>query len=229
MEAFGDNDAPKGHMEIIFENVRVPFENILLGEGRGFEISQGRLGPGRIHHCMRLIGQGERCLSAASDQVLNRSVFGEKLSRNDIVLQEIAKCRAHIECCRLLVYKAADRMDSLGNKDSETRQMLSLVKAYVPQTIQGVVDTCMQMCGARGFSQDSPMFHAFSGARTLRMADGPDEVHYRTVGRLELQQQARNRLTGLGNYKVDETKVFRRSTDPISATTKKLLEEYSRL
>jgi alkylation response protein AidB-like acyl-CoA dehydrogenase len=229
MLAFGENDAPKGHMEIIFENVRVPFENVLLGEGRGFEISQGRLGPGRIHHCMRLVGQAERCLSAACDQVSNRTVFGKKLSKNDIVRQDIAKCRANIECCRLLVYKAADRMDQLGNKDSKTRQMLSLVKAYVPQTVGNVIDTCMQMCGARGFSQDSPIFSAFCGARWLRMADGPDEVHYRTAGRLELQQQESNRMSGLGNYEVDETNIFRRSTDVISEKTIKILEEYSKL
>jgi hypothetical protein len=120
-------------------------------------------------------------------------------------------------------------MDQLGNKDSKTRQMLSLVKAYVPQTVGNVIDTCMQMCGARGFSQDSPIFSAFCGARWLRMADGPDEVHYRTAGRLELQQQESNRMSGLGNYEVDETNIFRRSTDVISEKTIKILEEYSKL
>jgi|TARA_B110000090_G_C13339097_1_gene430398 alkylation response protein AidB-like acyl-CoA dehydrogenase len=229
METFGENDAPKGHMEILFENVRVPFDNVLLGEGRGFEISQGRLGPGRIHHCMRLIGQAERALAAACDQVLKREVFGKKLSRNDIVMQDIAKIRANIECCRLLVLKAADRMDTLGNKDGKTRQMLSLVKAYVPHAIQEVVDTCMQMCGGRGFSQDSPLFHAWMGARTLRMADGPDEVHYRTAGRMELQQQRNNRMRGLGEYVVDESVVFRKSGDAISEGTLKILKEYSKL
>ena len=231
METFGHNDAPKGHMEIIFSNVRVPFSNVLLGEGRGFEISQGRLGPGRIHHCMRLVGQAERALAAACDQVLKREVFGKKLSRNDIVMQDIAKIRANIECCRLLVLKAADRMDKLGNKDLETRQMLSLVKAYVPHTVQEIVDKCMQMLGGRGLSQDSPLFAAWMGARTLRLADGPDEVHYRTAGRMELQQQQNDykQLSGLGDYSVDESIVFRRSTDPISDKAKRILEEYSRL
>jgi alkylation response protein AidB-like acyl-CoA dehydrogenase len=144
-------------------------------------------------------------------------------------MQDIAKIRANIECCRLLVLKAADRMDALGNKDGKTRQMLSLVKAYVPHAIQEVVDTCMQMCGGRGFSQDSPLFHAWMGARTLRMADGPDEVHYRTAGRMELQQQRNNRMRGLGEYVVDESVVFRKSGDAISEGTLKILKEYSKL
>lgn len=229
MQAFGDDDAPKGHMEIIFENCRVPFENVLLGEGRGFEISQSRLGPGRIHHCMRIIGQTERCLSAMVARVSNRTVFRTKLSRNDNILQHIGKARAKILTCRLLVHQAADRMDSLGNKDPVTRQLLSMVKAYVPQTCQEVVDMCMQAHGAKGFSQDVPLFPAFVAARTLRMADGPDEVHWRTAARLEMQIQEKSPLKNWGEYPVDRTEVFRRSGDPISDKAKKILEEYSRL
>jgi alkylation response protein AidB-like acyl-CoA dehydrogenase len=147
MEAFGDDDAPKGHMEILFEDVRVPFENVLLGEGRGFEISQGRLGPGRIHHCMRLIGNAERCLSHMIRRVQERSAFGKQLSKFDSILQDIARCRCEIEMCRLLVYKAADMMDAHGNGDGRTRQFLSLVKAHVPMAVQTVVDRCIQAHG----------------------------------------------------------------------------------
>merc|ERR1712087_422408 len=144
MEALGDDDSPKGHMEIRFDNVRVPFTNVLLGEGRGFEISQGRLGPGRIHHCMRLIGQAERALSLMCRRVTERTAFGKKLSSFDTIVQDIARSRGDIEVSRLLVHKAASMMDEFGNKDSRTRQLLSLVKAYVPITVQFVVDRCMQ-------------------------------------------------------------------------------------
>ena len=145
MTAFGDDDAPKGHMEIVFDNVRVPFANVLLGEGRGFEISQGRLGPGRIHHCMRMIGQGERSLAAMCARVQEREAFRKILAKNDVILQDIAKCRADIDTCRLLVHRAAELMDERGNADGETRQLLSLVKAHIPVTLQGVVDRCIQV------------------------------------------------------------------------------------
>jgi alkylation response protein AidB-like acyl-CoA dehydrogenase len=222
-------DAPKGHFEIIFENVRVPFENVILGEGRGFEISQGRLGPGRIHHCMRMIGQAERCIAATCERVKNRTVFGRKLSRFDNVMNDVAQMRAKIEMCRLLIHKAAENMDHLGNKDQKTRQLLSMVKAHVPKTVGEVVDQCMQAHGAKGFSQDTPLFAAWSATRTLRMADGPDEVHWRTVGRIELQLQDSSPLRKYGEYEVNRSKVWRRSTDPISEETKKILEDYSRL
>ena len=229
MQALGDVDAPKGHFEIVFENCRVPFENVILGEGRGFEISQGRLGPGRIHHCMRMIGQSERCLAAMCERVKNRTVFGRKLSRFDNVMNDVAQMRAKIEMCRLLVHKAADNMDHLGNKDPATRQLLSMVKAHVPKTVGEIVDQCMQAHGAKGLSQDTPLFTAWSSTRTLRMADGPDEVHWRTAGRIELQMQDSNPLRKYGEYKVNRSQVWRRSTDPISDKTKKILEDYSRL
>eukprot|EP00040_Diaphanoeca_grandis_P014490 m.73556 g.73556 ORF g.73556 m.73556 type:complete len:460 (+) comp24572_c0_seq1:23-1402(+) len=224
MMAFGDIDAPKGHMEIKFENVRVPFENVLLGEGRGFEISQGRLGPGRIHHCMRLIGNAERALALMCKRVEKRVAFGKKLSKFANIQQDIAKSRVEIECARLLVHKAADMMDTLGNKDPRTRQLLSLVKAHVPITVQGIADRCIQAYGAMGLSQDTPLFATFAGARWLRCADGPDEVHLQTAARLELAIQKFSPLHSLGDYPVDRTqKPFRKSADPISAETQALL------
>lgn len=229
MMAFGDIDAPKGHMEIRFENVRVPFENCLLGEGRGFEISQGRLGPGRIHHCMRMIGQAERCLAAVCAHVEGRTVFGRTLSKFDNVLQDVAEMRAQIVACRLMTFQAATRMDELGNKDPQTRQMLSLVKAYVPKQVMEVADKSMQMLGARGFSQDTPLFAAWCAARTLRMADGPDEVHWRTVARLELGIQKHSPMRDVGTYAPDRSEVFRRTTDPISAEAQARLAAYSKL
>ena len=229
MLALGDDDAPKGHMEIIFNNVRVPYTNVLLGEGRGFEISQGRLGPGRIHHCMRLIGQAERSLSLMCKRVNQRKAFGKKLIKFDTILQDIAKSRCEIESCRLLVHRAADMMDKYGNKDSRTRQLLSMVKAYVPKTVQYIVDRCMQAFGAMGVSQDTPLFAAFFGARTLRLADGPDEVHWRTAARLEMRMQQKSPLYNIGTYPVDYTKTFRKTTDSVSQKTKDILELYSKL
>lgn len=229
MLAFGDDDAPKGHMEIDFEDVRVPFENVLLGEGRGFEISQGRLGPGRIHHCMRLIGTAERCLSLMCKRVEARTAFGKKLSQFDTILQEIALSRAEIEGCRMLTQKAAQNMDEIGNKDARTRQLLSLVKARIPVVVQGIVERAIQAHGGMGVSQDTPLYAAWAGARTLRIADGPDEVHLRTAARIELSQQRNSLLTAIGHFPVDRSQVFRRSTDPISAETAKLLADYSRL
>jgi len=207
MQAFGEDDAPKGHMEILFEDVRVPFSNVLLGEGRGFEISQGRLGPGRIHHCMRLLGQAERALSLMCQRVQQREAFGRQLARFDTILQDIAKSRVEIETCRLLVKQAADLMDKRGNKDAHTRQLLSLVKAHVPMQVQILVDRCIQAHGAMGLCQDTPLFSSFAGARWLRLADGPDEVHWRTAARLELKKQQGSTLFELGPYPVDGTQV----------------------
>lgn len=229
MTAFGEDDAPKGHMEISFENVRVPFENVLLGEGRGFEISQGRLGPGRIHHCMRLLGTAERSLSHMCQRIKERTAFGKQLLKFDTILQDVAKSRCDIETCRLLVHRAAELMDTVGNGDAHTRQLLSLVKAHIPITMQGVVDKVIQAHGAMGLSQDVPLFMAFSGARWLRLADGPDEVHWRTAARIELAKQKESPLSNIGPYPVDRSKVFRKSTDPISAAAQERLAAVSKL
>eukprot|EP00656_Telonema_subtile_P054841 TRINITY_DN828_c0_g1_i2.p1 TRINITY_DN828_c0_g1~~TRINITY_DN828_c0_g1_i2.p1 ORF type:complete len:261 (-),score=72.85 TRINITY_DN828_c0_g1_i2:106-888(-) len=229
MLSFGDNDAPKGHMEVLFEDVRVPFENVLLGEGRGFEISQGRLGPGRIHHCMRAIGQAERSLSLMCKRVQERKAFGKKLAAFDTILQDIAKSRCEIENCRFLVHHAAENMDVHGNADPKTRQLLSLVKAHVPITVQYIVDRCIQAHGAMGVCQDTPLFAAFAGARMLRLADGPDEVHWRTAAKIELHMQKESRLTKIGHYQPDYKNVFRRSTDGISAAAQQRLDNFSKL
>jgi len=210
MHTFGDDDCPKGHMEILFEDVRVPASNMLWGEGKGFEIAQLRLGPGRIHHCMRMIGQAERCLSLACKRSTERTAFGQKLATMGATIETVAKCRADIDQSRLLVREAADRMDRLGNKDHYTRKLLSLVKAVVPSMTQSVADRCMQIHGGLGSSQDSMLPGAWMGARALRWADGPDEVHWRTAGRLELAyQQKHSPLYEIGLYEHDKSKPFR--------------------
>jgi alkylation response protein AidB-like acyl-CoA dehydrogenase len=226
MMAMGDVDEPKGHAEILFENVRVPFENCLLGDGRGFEISQGRLGPGRIHHCMRLVGQAERALAALCTRAQSRTAFGKQLSKFDTMMQDIAKCRVEIETCRLLVCNAASLMDTKGNKDAHTRQLLSLVKAHVPVTVGGIIDRCIQGFGSMGLSQDAPLFPMMVGARILRLADGPDEVHWRTAARIELQKQAQSPLKDIGTYPVDYSDPFRVTTDPISSESQAKLEAF---
>eukprot|EP01062_Namystynia_karyoxenos_P015154 TRINITY_DN154_c0_g4_i1.p1 TRINITY_DN154_c0_g4~~TRINITY_DN154_c0_g4_i1.p1 ORF type:complete len:439 (+),score=143.19 TRINITY_DN154_c0_g4_i1:100-1416(+) len=210
MEVFGDDDCPKGHMEILFENARVPVTNLLWGEGRGFEIAQRRLGPGRIHHCMRMIGQAERALSLMCSRADSRTAFGSKLSGMGQVLQHIAECRADIDQARLLVRHAADRMDRLGNTDRETRKVLSLVKAVVPSMTYRVADRAIQVHGAAGLSQETPLPAILAGARSLRFADGPDEVHWRTAARLELSYQRKESpLFPIGMYKHDRTTPFR--------------------
>merc|ERR1719433_2096089 len=210
MHTFGDDDCPKGHMEILFEDVRVPTSNIIWGEGRGFEIAQLRLGPGRIHHCMRMIGQAERALSLMCRRAVSRKAFGQRLAEMGSIVQQVAECRAEIDQSRLLVREAADRMDKLGNKDRYTRQLLSIVKAAVPSMVQRVVDRAMQVHGGLGASQDSFLPQAFAAARCLRWADGPDEVHWRTAGRLELARQAKaSPLYSLGLYEHDKSVPFR--------------------
>lgn len=220
--AFGHDDAPKGHMEIHFDNVRVPVTNVLLGEGRGFEISQARLGPGRIHHCMRAIGQAERALALMCKRVQDRVAFRKKLSKMETIRQDIAKSRCDIEMGRMLVRRAAELMDKKGNKDPYTRKLLSLVKAHIPQMVQTIADRAMQAHGAKGVCQDTPLFHIFAGARLLRLADGPDEVHWRTAARIELHMQKSGPLKELGYYPSTDT-VFRRSTDPLSEDAKQRL------
>lgn len=210
MQTFGDDDCPKGHMEILLEDVRVPLSNILWGEGRGFEIAQLRLGPGRIHHCMRYIGQTERALSLMCERASTRKAFGKHLSEMEANTRIIAESRAEIDQARLLVREAADRMDRLGNKDHYTRKLLSLVKAVVPSMAQRVIDRSMQMHGGLGGSQDTFLPFAFVGARNLRWADGPDEVHWQTAGRLELAyQQKDSALYKIGKYEHDKSVPFR--------------------
>lgn len=186
MNVFGDDDAPHGHMHIRFKNVRVPKENMLLGEGRGFEISQLRLGPGRIHHCMRSIGQAERALELMITRGLSREAFGKKLVWLGGNIEIISRARIEIEAMRLMVLKAAKAMDVLGNR--EARTWVHMVKAMVPEKVCQIIDQAIQMHGALGVSQHTPLARMYTGQRTLRIADGPDEVHHLVVGRNEVRQ-----------------------------------------
>jgi acyl-CoA dehydrogenase len=186
MEVFGDDDAPHGHMHIKFNNVRVPKENILLGEGRGFEISQVRLGPGRIHHCMRSIGTAERALDLMMKRTINREAFGKPIINLGKNIEVVSRARIEIESMRLMVLKAAKAMDVLGNR--EARIWVHMVKALVPERVCQIIDQAIQMHGATGVSQWSPLSKMYTGQRTLRIADGPDEVHHMVVGRAELRK-----------------------------------------
>ncbi|MCW8194660.1 acyl-CoA dehydrogenase [Proteobacteria bacterium 005FR1] len=181
LTTLGYDDAPIGHAEIVFDNVRVPLENILLGEGRGFEIAQGRLGPGRIHHCMRLIGAAQRSLELACQRVQRRETFGRKLSQHQSVREDIAKCFSEIEMARLLVLKTASKMDDVG--PPAARDMIAASKISVPIMMQKVIDRCMQMHGAGGLTEDYCMAEAFNYARWCRQADGPDQVHQMALGK----------------------------------------------
>ncbi|URE22429.1 Acyl-CoA dehydrogenase, C-terminal domain [Musa troglodytarum] len=183
---FGFDDAPHGHAEITFENVRVPVKNILLGEGRGFEIAQGRLGPGRLHHCMRLIGAAERGMQMAVDRALRRRVFGKLIAEQGSFLSDLAKCRVELEQARLLVFEAADQLDRLGNK--KARGTIAMAKVAAPNMTLKVLDFAMQVHGAAGLSSDTVLAHLWATARTLRIADGPDEVHLGTIAKLELRR-----------------------------------------
>jgi acyl-CoA dehydrogenase len=186
LTVFGYDDAPHGHGEVIFENVRVPVSNILLGEGRGFEIAQGRLGPGRIHHCMRQIGVAERALELMCKRAHQRVAFGKRLSENDVTLERIAQARIMIDQARLLVLWAAWMMDTVGNKAA--RQAIAEIKVAVPNMTCQVVDWAMQLHGGGGVSQAFPLAWMYAHSRSLRFADGPDEVHRRQIGRLELRK-----------------------------------------
>jgi acyl-CoA dehydrogenase len=186
MNVFGEDDAPHGHMHIRFTNVRVPESNILLGEGRGFEISQLRLGPGRIHHCMRSIGQAERALDLMVRRGLSREAFGRKIAWLGGNVEIISRARIDIEAMRLMVLKAAKAMDVLGNR--EARVWVHMVKAMVPERVCQIIDQAIQMHGATGVSQWTPLSRMYTGQRTLRIADGPDEVHHLVVGRNEIRQ-----------------------------------------
>ncbi|WP_397394947.1 acyl-CoA dehydrogenase family protein [Phenylobacterium sp.] len=186
MHVFGEDDAPHGHMHIRFTDVRVPESNMLLGEGRGFEISQLRLGPGRIHHCMRSIGQAERALDLMVRRGLSREAFGRKIAWLGGNVEIISRARIDIEAMRLMVLKAAKAMDVLGNR--EARVWVHMVKAMVPERVCQIIDQAIQMHGATGVSQWTPLSRMYTGQRTLRIADGPDEVHHLVVGRNEIRQ-----------------------------------------
>ena len=181
---YGYDDAPHGHAEITFKDVRVPKGNILLGEGRGFEIAQGRLGPGRIHHCMRLIGMAERALTKMCDRASSRVSFGKELSSRGVVKEMIANSRIDIEQARLLTLKAADMMDKQGNKLA--RKEIAMIKVVAPNMALRVIDRAIQVHGGGGVSEDFGLASAWAGARSLRLADGPDEVHLSQIAKLEL-------------------------------------------
>jgi acyl-CoA dehydrogenase len=184
LTVMGYDDAPHGHMEVEFNDVRVPAANILLGEGRGFEIAQGRLGPGRIHHCMRLIGLAERSLELMCDRALNRVAFGKPISQQTVTQERIAEARCMIEQARLLTLKAAWMMDVAGNKSAQAE--IAMIKVVAPQMACKVIDWAMQVHGGAGMSQDFPLAYFYTLARTLRFADGPDEVHRNAIAKLEL-------------------------------------------
>ncbi len=184
MHVFGNDDAPHGHMHIRFTDVRVPKSNLLLGEGRGFEISQVRLGPGRIHHCMRSIGSAERALDYFIDRGLNREAFGKKVIQLGKNMETVSRMRIEIEAMRLMVLRAAKAMDTLGNQ--EARVWVSAVKAMVPERVCQIIDEAIQIHGATGVSDWTPLTRMYTSQRTLRLADGPDEVHHHVVARAEV-------------------------------------------
>ena len=186
MNVFGDPDAPHGHMHIVFDNVRVPASNMLLGEGRGFEISQLRLGPGRIHHCMRAIGQAEKALDLLVTRGLTREAFGKPIIQLGGNIEIVSRARIEIEAMRLMVLKAAKAMDVLPR--DEARIWIHMVKAMVPERVCTIIDQAIQMHGALGVSQKTPLARMYTSTRTLRLADGPDEVHHMVVGRNEVRQ-----------------------------------------
>eukprot|EP01012_Entosiphon_sulcatum_P068566 TRINITY_DN9881_c0_g7_i1.p1 TRINITY_DN9881_c0_g7~~TRINITY_DN9881_c0_g7_i1.p1 ORF type:complete len:428 (+),score=69.96 TRINITY_DN9881_c0_g7_i1:421-1704(+) len=188
LSVFGYDHAPHGHGEVVLENVRVPIENMLLGEGRGFEIAQGRLGPGRIHHCMRTIGVAEEAIEAMAKRLVSRVAFGKRLSDHSVWEQRIARARIDIEMTRLLCLKAADMMDKAGNKAAQLE--IAMIKVQAPQMALQIIDDAIQAHGGAGVSGDFHLAHDWAGIRTLRLADGPDEVHARAIARNEFGKYA---------------------------------------
>jgi len=184
LSVMGYDDAPHGHMEVAFKNVRVPASNILLGAGRGFEIAQGRLGPGRIKHCMRLIGLTERSLKLMCERAVSRTAFGKTIAQQGVTLERIAEARCKIDQARLLTLKAAWMMDVAGNKSAKAE--IAMIKVVAPQMACQVIDWAMQVFGGAGMCQDTPLAYFYTLARTLRFADGPDEVHRNAIAKLEL-------------------------------------------
>ena len=188
LPVFGFDDAPHGHAEVLLENVRVPKENILLGEGRGFEIAQGRLGPGRIHHCMRTIGKAEEALEKMVKRLSSRTAFGKKIIEHSVWEQRIAEARTDIEMNRLLCLKAADMMDKVGNKTAQAE--IAMIKVAAPNMALKIIDDAIQAYGGGGVSDEAGLAKDYARIRTLRLADGPDEVHNRAIARLELRKYA---------------------------------------
>jgi acyl-CoA dehydrogenase len=188
LSVFGYDEAPTGHAELVFDDVRVPAANLLLGEGRGFEIAQGRLGPGRIHHCMRLIGMAERALESTCKRALERVAFGKPLAEQGALRHKVAECRVAIDQARLLTLHAAERMDTVGNRVAKTE--IAMIKIVAPRMALGVIDFAIQVHGGAGLSADFPMAAFYAGARTLRLADGPDEVHLESVAKDEFEKHA---------------------------------------
>ena len=186
LPVFGYDDAPHGHAEVVLDNVRVPAANLILGEGRGFEIAQGRLGPGRIHHCMRTIGAAEAALEKMVRRLLSREAFGRRIAEHSVWEQRVAEARIDIEMTRLLTLKAADMMDKVGNKAA--RAEIAMIKVAAPRVALKVIDDAIQAFGGAGVSNDAGLAYAYAQIRTLRIADGPDEVHNRTIARLEFKK-----------------------------------------
>jgi len=192
LTVFGYDHAPHGHWEVHFEDVRVPWENILLSEGRGFEIAQGRLGPGRIHHCMRSIGLAERCFELMVNRVLSRKTFGHHIGSHGMMQEQIALSRIEIEQSRLLVLKAAYFIDTFGNQKS--RELIAMIKISAPNMLCRVIDRAIQSFGGAGVCGDYILAEAYGAARTLRIADGPDEVHMRSVALMEYKKFMKPKL-----------------------------------